>query len=187
MLEVGDKAPFELNRFTPRHFPNPNVATPPGAVNDCAVAWKRDVAMTDAAFTDGPISVGPPGLVGTQRARTSADLFMCKLLRVPVAPGDVDEARAQRLFSGSILLSALRCLLSYIVLPILTPLIGAATSVSDAVGLPIGLLALFFDVRGIRRFWLAGHRQRWTITWVYVAVMGLVLALVIGDIIHLAR
>jgi len=112
---------------------------------------------------------------------------MCRLLRIPTEPAAIDIAKAQRLFSGSILLSALRCLLTYIVLPILTPLIGAATSVGAGVGLPLGLVALYFDVRGIRRFWLAGHRQRWLITAVYAAVMGLVIALVIGDIISLSR
>ncbi|MCU1494429.1 MAG: hypothetical protein JWO62_2193 [Acidimicrobiaceae bacterium] len=112
---------------------------------------------------------------------------MCRLLRVPEHPGTVSESQAQRLFSGSILLSALRCLLSYVVLPVLTPLIGAATSVSAAVGLPIGLVALYFDARGIRRFWLADHRQRWMITGIYAVVMALVIALVVGDIVHLTR
>lgn len=112
---------------------------------------------------------------------------MCRLLRIPNQPCPVSEAQAQRLFSGSILLSALRCLLSYVVLPVLTPLLGAATSVGPAIGLPIGIVALYFDVRGIRRFWLAGHRQRWAITGIYVVVMALVVALVVGDIVGLAR
>jgi hypothetical protein len=119
--------------------------------------------------------------------RPGADVAMRRLLRIPEQHGAVSAAQAQRLFSGSILLSALRCLLSYIVFPVLTPLLGAATSVGPAVGLPIGILALFFDVRGIRRFWLADHRQRWTITLIYVAVMALVITLVVGDIVKLTR
>jgi hypothetical protein len=133
--------------------------------------------VTDAALAADPVR--PP--------RSAADLMMCRLLRVPEQPGPVSESQAQRLFSGSILLSALRCLLSYVVLPVLTPLIGAATSVSAAVGLPIGLVALYFDARGIRRFWLADHRQRWMITGIYAVVMALVIALVVGDIVHLTR
>jgi hypothetical protein len=112
---------------------------------------------------------------------------MCRLLRVPPAPVAVSERSTQRLFSGSILLSALRCLLTYIILPLLAPLVGAATKVGADVGLPLGIVALVFDVRGVRRFWLAGHRQRWLMTAVYAAVMGLVLALVIGDIVDLIR
>ena len=134
--------------------------------------------MTDVAVASGAVD---------RPARSGADAAMCRLLRVPVCPDPARVAQAQRLFSGSILLSALRCLLSYVLLPVLSPLLGVATSVGPAVGLPIGVVALYFDVRGIRRFWLAGHRRRWEITAVYVVVMALVLTLVAGDIVHLAR
>lgn len=121
------------------------------------------------------------------RPRSSADSFVCKLLCVPQTAGAVSEAAAQRLFSGSILLSATRCLLSYVVLPILTPLLGVATSVGPWVGLPLGVVALVFDVRGIRRFWLANHRLRWQISGIYLVVMALVVTLVVGDVVHLVR
>ena len=45
---------------------------------------------------------------------------------------------------------------------------------------------LFFDVVGLRRFWKADHRWRWAMTAIYVAVMALVSALLIGDIVDLA-
>jgi hypothetical protein len=119
--------------------------------------------------------------------RGAADVFMCRLLCVPQAGGAASDAAAQRLFSGSILLSATRCLLSYVVLPILTPLLGVAASVGPWVGLPLGIVALYFDVRGIRRFWLANHRLRWQISGIYLVVMSLVVALVVGDVVHLVR
>jgi len=110
---------------------------------------------------------------------------MRRLLRIPEGPASVDEAAAHRIFSASILLSALRCLLGYVVLPILTPVLGAAAGVGPVFGLVIGITALVFDVRGIRRFWLADHRWRWQITALYSVVMVLVLVLVIGDVVHL--
>jgi len=110
---------------------------------------------------------------------------MCRLLRIPQGPASVDEAAAHRIFSASILLSAFRCLLGYVVLPILGPTLGAAAGAGPAIGLPIGVVALVFDVRGIRRFWLANHRWRWAITGLYGVVMILVSALVIGDLVHL--
>jgi hypothetical protein len=119
--------------------------------------------------------------------RRSADAVMCRLLCVPQAGGSVSEAAAQRLFSGSILLSATRCLLSYVVLPILTPLLGVAASVGPWVGLPLGIVALFFDVRGVRRFWLANHRLRWQISGIYLLVMALVVTLVVGDVVRLVH
>lgn len=97
-----------------------------------------------------------------------------------------DEAGAQRLFNVSMALSGLRCLLSYVVLPIVTPALGAAARVGPMVGVPIAVVALFFDVVAVRRFWAADHRWRWGVSGVYLVVMSLVLALLIGDVVHLA-
>ncbi len=85
------------------------------------------------------------------------------------------------------MISGLRCLLGYVVLPILSPMLGAAAGAGPAIGLPIGIIALVFDVRGIRRFWLANHRWRWPITALYSVVIVLVMTLVISDIVHLTH
>jgi membrane-bound metal-dependent hydrolase YbcI (DUF457 family) len=119
--------------------------------------------------------------------RSSADATMRRLLRVPDGPAAVKDDDAHRLFSASIALSGLRCLLGYIVFPIVLPAVGAAAAIGPAIGLPIGILALVFDVRGMRRFWLANHRYRCGITALYAAVMVLVTVLVVRDIVHLAR
>ncbi len=118
--------------------------------------------------------------------RPQPDRVMRRALRVPERQPAASEDSAHRIFSVSILLSALRCLLTYIILPVLTPLIGAATSVGPGIGIPLAIVALVFDVRGIRRFWLADHRLRWQMTGVYLVVMGFVLALLIGNIISIA-
>jgi len=110
---------------------------------------------------------------------------MCRILCVPDRKAST-EAAAQRLFGTSMTISALRCLLSYIVFPILTPLLGSAAGVGPAIGIPIAVVALVFDYRGIRRFWLANHRWRWPITFIYLAVMALVTVLLVGDIAHFA-
>jgi hypothetical protein len=120
------------------------------------------------------------------QTRPRAETVMRRLLFVPEGPATVGEASAHRIFNLSIGLSALRCLLSYVVFPIITPLVGAATDVGPAIGIPIAVVALFFDVMGIRRFWLASHRWRWAMTVVYVLVMSLVASLLVGDIIKLS-
>jgi hypothetical protein len=96
------------------------------------------------------------------------------------------EAAAHRLFNVSIAVSGLRCLLGYVVLPIVTPAIGAAARVGPMIGIPIASVALVFDVMAVRRFWAAEHPWRWGISLLYVVVMSLVLALLVGDIVHLA-
>ena len=134
-------------------------------------------ALVDGAVVRGSTSRGD--------RRSAADAAMCKILCIPDQRAAVSESDVQRLFSASILISAARCLLSYVVLPIVTPLIGAATSVGPAIGIPIAVVALVFDVRGIRRFWLAKHRSRWAFTYVYLAVMGLVTALLVIDLVKI--
>jgi hypothetical protein len=130
--------------------------------------------MTSALVTAGTLSrpraeriVRRCLFVGEARPRSSAD--------------------AQRLFSVAMVISGLRCLLSYIVLPFLAPALGAATGIEPYFGIPISIVALVFDVRGMRRFWIADHRYRWPMTAIYLAVMGLVTALLVSDIHHLVH
>ncbi|MDA8080498.1 MAG: hypothetical protein M0Z96_02630 [Actinomycetota bacterium] len=115
-------------------------------------------------------------------------LVMRRILRVPeVKRGAVQEKKAERLFSLAILISALRCTLSYVILPFAIPLfgLGATVGVGPVIGIPLGVVALFYDVKGIRRFWIAEHRYRWQMTVIYILVIALVLFLVIRDIVHL--
>jgi hypothetical protein len=128
------------------------------------------------------LAVAPDGsVVAPERSR--ADQTMRRLLRVPDGQTPIDESETHRIFSASIFLSALRCLLSYIVLPVVLPAIGLARGVGPAIGIPIGILALTFDYLGIRRFWLADHRQRWAFSALYAVVGTMVLVLLIVDIV----
>ncbi len=126
--------------------------------------------------------VAPGGTVVAPE-RSKADQTMRRLLRVPEDRAPIDESETHRIFSASIFLSALRCLLTYIVLPFVLPAIGVARGVGPAIGIPIGVLALTFDFLGIRRFWLADHRQRWAFTALYAVVGTMVLVLLIVDIV----
>jgi hypothetical protein len=128
--------------------------------------------------TGCPVMHQPAGDV----VRPPADVFMRRLLRIPDQPKKVRERDVQRLFSTSILISAVRCVLSYIVFPILAPTLGAVTKVGAAIGIPIGIVALVFDIRAVRRFWLANHKYRWPFTIVYGIVIVLVVTLFSRDI-----
>ena len=125
-------------------------------------------------------TVAVPGKVGR---RSVADRWARAVLRVSEP---VDGQEVHNIFSSSILLSATRCLLSYIVLPIMAPWLGTVPLIGPAIGLPVGLLALVFDVRAIRRFFQADHRWRWVAAGLYLVVMVMVAALVARDIAKLA-
>jgi len=96
------------------------------------------------------------------------------------AGGDIYNA-----FSSSIALSGARCLLTYVLLPLAGGL-GALPTVGPYLGVPLGALALVFDVRAIRRFFQVRHRWRWAATLLYLAIMILVGGLLVVDISHLA-
>jgi hypothetical protein len=111
---------------------------------------------------------------------------MRRLLRIPEGQRPVDESETHRIFSASMLLSGLRCLLSYVILPVVLPAVGLAPGVGPAIGIPISLLALVFDWLGIRRFWLADHHQKWAFSALYAVVGSMVFALLIVDIVSIA-
>ena len=110
---------------------------------------------------------------------------MRKLLRIPDRPESYSDAQVNRIFEASILISAVRCTLAYVVFPIFAPALYAATSWGPALGLSVGIVALFFDVVSIRRFWKSDHRWRWHMTVIYVFVIGLVVTLVVNDVSRL--
>ena len=95
------------------------------------------------------------------------------------------RADAERVFSTSLLISATRCLLTYVVLPFLAPAVGFAKGVGPWIGIPLGVVAIVFNVLSIRRFWAAEHRWRWAYTAVGVAVIVLLSVLIVTDVADL--
>ena len=113
--------------------------------------------------------------------RPAADVAMRRLLRIPDGRTATDGA-AQRAFSTSVLVSAVRCVLTYLVLPFVAPALGLATGVGPAIGIPIGTVAIVFNIMTIRRFWAADHRWRWAYTALALAIIGLLVVLMAIDL-----
>ena len=93
-----------------------------------------------------------------------------------------DSVEATRGFSRSILVSGIRCLLTYVILPFVTPLIGLAPGVGPVVGLIVGVVAIAANLFSIRRFWRADHPWKKPITALHVGVIVLLLVLLYLDI-----
>ena len=93
---------------------------------------------------------------------------------------------AESAFSTSVLISAVRCLLTYVVFPIVGPIVGIAGGVGPVVGLVVGAVSSVAIVASMRRFFRADHRWRWR----YAAVGGTILVFLfvqaVLDIAHLA-
>jgi hypothetical protein len=99
-----------------------------------------------------------------------------------LAPEVLDDTAARRAFSTSILISATRCLLTYIVLPFVAPALGIAADVGPGLGIAIGLVAIGSNVLTIRRFHRADHRWRWGYTAIALAVIGMLSVLMVQDV-----
>jgi hypothetical protein len=131
-----------------------------------------------------------PGLGATARPtrrveRSKADLFVRRLLRVRDRPEGISEAQANRSFQTSMLISATRCTLTYVVFPILIPLIGIAKGVEAPLGIAIGSFAIVCDVFTIRRFFAADHKYRWHFSAIALSIIVLLFVLLAEDIIAL--
>ena len=88
-------------------------------------------------------------------------------------------------FSTSMVVSGIRCVLTYVVFPWLLPLMGVATGFGSAIGLVIGVVAIWFNVASIRRMRTSNFRWRKVIIGINVAVIGLLLVLIGLDIADL--
>ena len=104
----------------------------------------------------------------------------------PATTDDVyTPKQAEEAFSKSVALSAVRCLLTYIVLPWLLPAIGVAKGWGPVLGLVVSPIAIVFNVLSIRRFHRSHHRYRWPISIVNATIIVLLLVLVVRDLSEL--
>jgi hypothetical protein len=130
----------------------------------------RDLAR-DAATTTTP-------------AFTPADRFMRRLLRVGDAVDPGALLGAQSALSKSILVSAVRCTITYLLIPILGSAIGLLDVFGPLLSIALCLFAGFMSIRSMRRFWIANHPKRWA----YTAFASVVLvALTVGITLDVVR
>lgn len=144
-----------------------------------AVEPELATASTSAAYCPAPAATAAP--IHT----APADLRMRRLLRLPLDAPKASEASARSLVERSLLISMVRCLLTYIVLPFVAPLLGVGLGVAPFVGIPIGLVAIAANVASVRRFWRADHRYRWHYTALAAVIVALLAWLVVADVIGL--
>ncbi len=117
---------------------------------------------------------------GTVRAtpgsvRSRPDVVMRRLLRLAPDGPRPSAASAQRAFGRSVWISATRCLLTYVILPVLGPVLGLTGAVGPVLGLVVGTVSMIAIVASMRRFWAAEHRLRWH----YTALGGALLVLLV--------
>lgn len=129
-----------------------------------------------------PAAGGEPDVV--RRVRP-ADRFMRKLLRVSSGRPGRTSAGAHRAFRTSVIISGIRCLATYLLVPVLVPVVSVAGLVAAPLGIVLCLVAVVSGIAGVRRFWIADHRAKWMYTWFIAAVFVILGIALVADISRL--
>ena len=105
------------------------------------------------------------------------------LLRLPPDGPRTSLVGATNAASGSIAISAVRCMITYVVLPVLGPVVGLSGAAGPALGLVLSAVSIVAIVYAARRFFGGDHGLRW----LYAAVGGAItLALLVQSAFDLA-
>ena len=104
---------------------------------------------------------------------------------VTTSAPDYTPEQATAAFSTSVMISGVRCLFAYILLPWVLPALGIAGDWGPWLGLIVGPIAIVFNVLSIRRFQRSGHTWRWPITAINVTIIIMLVVLMAKDIASL--
>lgn len=117
-----------------------------------------------------------------QPERTRGDRFMRRLLRV----GDVIDKGAifgaRRSTTIAIVVSGIRCTITYLLIPIFAPIVSLLDTLGAPISIALSSFAMVMGIAGVRRFWIADHRARWSYTTFIGAVLVLLSAAVVIDV-----
>ncbi len=140
---------------------------------------------TTAARSDIPTQAAAPIRVAT-RTRSPWDRRARRLLRL-----DPDGQRgtlrgANEAASRSLLISATRCIITYVLLPILGPAVGLTGVAGPILGLLLSAVSIVAIVYAARRFFDGDHRMRWPYAFVGSGIIVLLLIQSAIDVVSLA-
>lgn len=107
---------------------------------------------------------------------------MRRLLRVDGLDPSASTG-AHRAFRTSVLVSAVRCLITYLLIPILVPLLSLSGWVAAPIGIVLCVIAVVNGVVSVRRFWMADHPRRWVYTG-FMAVVFVILGVAMVSELH---
>ena len=123
---------------------------------------------------------------GHATSRSAADRRMRRLLRLPLDAPPSSIVGAHDAFSKSIAISAVRCLLTYVALPLLAPVVNLRGSTGPILGVLLSIVSITAIVFSTRRFFAADHRSRWAYLAFGSSIIVLLLVGAIVDVVHLA-
>jgi len=148
------------------------------------VAANQGATATAAPAPETAVSTAQATSATPAKPLSRADRFMYRMLRI--RPEQIDKidmeaiAGAHRAFRWAIVVSAVRCTISYVIIPILIPVLSVMGSLAAPITIALCVVALVNGWLGVRRFWVTDHRGKWGYTW----FMALIYVISIVTIIH---
>lgn len=109
------------------------------------------------------------------RPRSLADRLARRVLRIEDA-----APRALVPLGGSLVLSAVRCVITYAVIPAAAPLVSRLDAIATPLAVLLSVAAIALAVRSLRRVWLADWSHRWG----YTAFIAVVVVALLGTIAY---
>lgn len=96
----------------------------------------------------------------------------------------VEDAEPAALLSmrGSLLLSAVRCLVTYVAIPVVVPLVGWLAGVATPLSLALSVAAVVLAINNLRRVWIVDWAGRWGYLVFSLLVLGALAGLLVSDI-----
>lgn len=117
------------------------------------------------------------------RSDALPDRAMRRLLGVTEATRASSKG-AHRAFRTSVVFSAVRCIITYVAIPVLVPILSLSGWVAAPIGMLLCVVAVVNGVVSLKRFWGSDHPKRW----MYTNFMGIVfLILAIALVSDLSR
>ncbi|MFA9432780.1 hypothetical protein [Egicoccus sp. AB-alg2] len=124
---------------------------------------------------------GPAGRAASQDTgrpqpaqRSTAERIARAVLRVENA-----EPRALMPMKGSLVISAVRCVITYAIIPAMAPIISGIGVLATPLSLLLSAVAAVMAVVSLRRVWLADWSGRWGYT-VFAVIVLVLLAVVMA-------
>ena len=104
---------------------------------------------------------------------------MRRLLGVrALTPGSSEGAH--RAFRISVVFSGIRCLITYLLVPVLVPMASLAGWVAAPIGIALCVYAVINGIVSLKRFWRSDHPQRWVYT-IFMTIVFVILGLALGS------